>query len=71
MLPRLGSHEPVSAVTGAAGYDVTGGMASKVSQMQALVRRRARAGGAHFSGETPGVVRDALLGTAAPGTLIS
>jgi isopentenyl phosphate kinase len=71
VLPRIAPDARLADVGGAQGYDVTGGMASKVAQMQALVQRVPGLEVRIFSGETPGVVRDALLGRAAPGTLIS
>ncbi len=55
---------------GAQGYDVTGGMASKVAEMQALVRQVPGLEVRIFSGQEPGVVRDALLGRTLPGTMI-
>lgn len=70
VLPRIGSEEAVGGAQGAQGYDVTGGMASKVSQMQALVRQVPGLEVRIFSGEAPDLVRDVLLGTSAPGTMI-
>jgi isopentenyl phosphate kinase len=52
------------------GADVTGGMASKVREMQALVRAMPSVSVRIFSGAEPGRVRAALLGEAQPGTLI-
>ena len=71
VLPHIGCESEVTGARGAQGYDVTGGMASKVAQMQALVRQVPGLEVRIFSGEPPGAVRDALLGRASPGTLIS
>jgi isopentenyl phosphate kinase len=70
VLPRIGSEDAVGGAQGAQGYDVTGGMASKVAQMQALVRQVPGLEVRIFSGQEAGVVRDALLGRTQPGTLI-
>jgi isopentenyl phosphate kinase len=71
VLPHIPSVAHLTDVGGAQGYDVTGGMASKVSQMQALVQQVDGLQVRIFSGEPPGLVRDTLLGTAQPGTVIS
>lgn len=70
VLPLITPEARLAAVGGAQGYDVTGGMASKVAQMQALVRRVPGLEVRIFSGEKPGLVRDALRGVALPGTAI-
>jgi len=57
-------------VGGSHAADVTGGMASKVSEMRALVESMPDVTVRIFSGEAPGLVRAALLGEASPGTLI-
>jgi isopentenyl phosphate kinase len=71
VVAHLSSEQRLEAAGGAQGYDVTGGMGSKVAQMQALVRRVEGLEVRIFSGETPGLVREALLGRAAPGTVIT
>ncbi len=61
---------PLPHVGGAQATDVTGGMASKVSEMLALAEAVPGVQIRIFSGEEPQVVRAALTGQAAPGTLI-
>ena len=51
-----------TAVGGSAATDVTGGMASKVTEMLALVAQIAGLEVTIFSGQEPGAVKDALLG---------
>ena len=70
VLSRIAPDAILAAVGGAQGYDVTGGMASKVAQMQVLVRRVPGLSVSIFSGEPPGLMRDTLLGQANPGTVI-
>ncbi len=70
VLAHIGPEAKLTAAVGAQGYDVTGGMASKVAQMQALVRSVPGLEVRIFSGATPGLVREALLGAAQPGTVI-
>jgi isopentenyl phosphate kinase len=70
VLAHIGPEAKLAAAVGAQGYDVTGGMASKVAQMQALVRSVPGLTVRIFSGATPGLVREALLGAAQPGTVI-
>ncbi len=70
VLPHIAPGARLAAVGGAQGYDVTGGMASKVAQMQALAASVPGLEVRIFSGETPGVLRAALLGEATPGTVI-
>ena len=62
--------EVAPALSGSAATDVTGGMASKVQEMLALVQAVPHLEVMIFSGETPGVGADALCGSQA-GTLIS
>jgi isopentenyl phosphate kinase len=70
VIPMLKSDSALDGVGGAHSFDVTGGMAGKVRQMQALVAALPGLKVRIFSGEAPGVVRAALLGEAAPGTAI-
>lgn len=70
VLPQIAPGARLAAVGGAQGYDVTGGMASKVAQMQALAASVPGLEVRIFSGETPGVLRATLLGEVAPGTVI-
>jgi isopentenyl phosphate kinase len=70
VLPQLAPDAHLAAAGGAQGYDVTGGMASKVAQMQALALSVPGLAVRIFSGESPGTLRDVLLGRAGPGTLI-
>ncbi|HJW89908.1 MAG TPA: isopentenyl phosphate kinase [Anaerolineales bacterium] len=58
------------ALGGSAATDVTGGMASKVQEMLALVQKNPGMEVFIFSGETPGLVLEALSG-AQVGTVIS
>ncbi|MEP7356002.1 MAG: isopentenyl phosphate kinase [Anaerolineales bacterium] len=71
LLQRLGPDTQPASIGGSHAADVTGGMASKVSEMQALVRVLPGTTVRIFSGAQPGVVREALLGTAEPGTLVA
>jgi isopentenyl phosphate kinase len=59
-----------TAVQGSAAVDVTGGMLAKVESMLAVAERLPALEILIFSGVTPGLVREALLG-AAPGTQIA
>lgn len=70
VIPHLAADAAVGGVGGSHAADVTGGMAGKVREMQALARALPGLAIRIFSGETPGLVRAALLGEAAPGTLI-
>ena len=58
-----------SSLTGSAATDVTGGMLAKVRQVLSLLGEQPGLSAAIFSGETPGNVRQALLGMS-PGTLL-
>jgi isopentenyl phosphate kinase len=71
VIPHLAADAAVGGVGDSHAADVTGGMAGKVREMQALVRTLPGLAVRIFSGETPGLVRSALLGEAAPGTLIA
>ncbi len=51
-----------AAVGGSAATDVTGGMQSKVAEMLALVEQVAGLEVTIFSGQTPGAIKDTLLG---------
>lgn len=51
-----------SGIGGSAATDVTGGMGSKVAQMLALVEQSPGLQVSIFSGQRPGMVKDALLG---------
>jgi isopentenyl phosphate kinase len=53
------------ALSGAQATDVTGGMASKVRQMLALVQAQPGLEVLIFSGQKPGLLRQALVGAAA------
>ncbi|NDJ61210.1 MAG: isopentenyl phosphate kinase family protein [Chloroflexi bacterium] len=59
------------ALGGSAGTDVTGGMATKVRDMVALVQAEPRLTIRICSGLVPGLLQATLLGSAAPGTRIS
>jgi isopentenyl phosphate kinase len=62
----------VEAALGASrGVDVTGGMDTKVRDMVALVTDLPHLAVRIFSGLQPGLLRETLLGSAAPGTLIA
>jgi isopentenyl phosphate kinase len=56
--------ELASSLSGSAYTDVTGGMASKVDQLMALVQIVPGLEALIFSGETPGAVAEALSGSA-------
>jgi isopentenyl phosphate kinase len=71
VVPRLAPGARLGEVGGSHGYDVTGGMASKVQQMLFLVSARPGLEVRIFSGQPAGAVRAALLGEAAYGTVIS
>jgi isopentenyl phosphate kinase len=58
-----------SDLTGSAATDVTGGMLTKVQQILSLLGEQPGLTAAIFSGETPGNIRQALLGMS-PGTLL-
>lgn len=60
----------LQGIEGSAVVDVTGGMASKVGQSLDLVSRFPDLEVLIFSGDTPGAVREAILG-ASPGTRIA
>jgi isopentenyl phosphate kinase len=61
---------PVS-LGGSHAADVTGGMVSKVREMQALAASLAGLEVRIFTGEVPGLLRDTLLDLAQPGTLVA
>lgn len=63
--------EVAAALGGSHGSDVTGGMASKVRGMLDLAGVVPGLAVRIFGGTTPGQLRAALLGTTAPGTLIT
>jgi isopentenyl phosphate kinase len=60
----------LEAVGGSQAADVTGGMAGKVRQMQALAAEAPGIEIRIFSGETPGLLKQVLLGLASPGTVV-
>jgi len=70
VIPHLSADAEAGGVGGSHAADVTGGMAGKVQEMQALARAVPGLAVRIFDGETPGMVRAALQGEAAPGTLI-
>lgn len=70
LVAEIAPEAQLAAVGAARGYDVTGGMASKVAQMQALVRAVPGLEVSIFSGEAPGRLQAALMGTTIPGTVI-
>ncbi|MCC7362174.1 MAG: isopentenyl phosphate kinase family protein [Anaerolineales bacterium] len=70
ILPHIRPDEAVSGAGGSAAVDVTGGMAAKVREMQALAAAVPGLTVRIFSGELPGLVQAALLGEAHPGTTI-
>jgi isopentenyl phosphate kinase len=71
IIPRIAPGTALGAVGGAHAADVTGGMAGKVRAMQALAQAVPGLTVRIFSGAEPGLVRAALAGEAAPGTLIA
>ena len=71
VIGRLGAGAAPAALGGSHAADVTGGMASKVVEMQALVQSVPGASVRIFSGAQAGLVRQALLEEAQPGTLIT
>jgi isopentenyl phosphate kinase len=71
LIQHFGADTHPVAIGGSHAADVTGGMASKVHEMQALVKAIPGLSVRIFSGAAPGVVREALLDQARPGTLIS
>jgi isopentenyl phosphate kinase len=71
VIDHLRPDNTLADIGGSHAADVTGGMASKVREMQALVREAAGVTVRIFSGTEPGAVRAALLGEAEVGTLIS
>lgn len=70
-IARIKPDDRLAAIGGSHAADVTGGMASKVEQMQALARQRPGVEVRIFSGTQPGLVRDTLLNAAQPGTLVA
>ncbi len=70
VIPEINSTESLSGLTGSHAADVTGGMTSKVREMLALARAVSDVEIRIFSGDEVGLVRAALIGEAAPGTLI-
>ena len=71
LIQHFGADMHPVAIGGSHAADVTGGMASKVQAMQALVKTIPGLSVRIFSGADPGLVREALLDKAPPGTLIS
>ena len=68
VIPSLTPGANLEAIGGSRAADVTGGMAAKVREMLALVAEVPGVSVQIFSGETPGLVRAALLGEVEPGT---
>ena len=71
LIQHFGADSQPAAIGGSHAADVTGGMASKVQEMQALLRALPGLSVRIFSGAEPGVVREALLDKARPGTLVA
>ena len=71
VIGRLGPGSAPAALGGSHAADVTGGMAGKVREMQALVQALPDVTVRIFSGSEHGLVRQALLDEAWPGTLIA
>jgi hypothetical protein len=70
IIPHIRPDEPVGAAGAAHTVDVTGGMASKVREMQALAAAVPGLTVRIFSGELPGMVHATLVGDSHPGTTI-
>jgi isopentenyl phosphate kinase len=70
VIPEVGVDETLEVVGGSHAADVTGGMASKVREMQALVRAVPGLTVRIFSGTEVGTVRAMLMGEAVGGTVI-
>jgi isopentenyl phosphate kinase len=70
VVPVITPDTPLGSVGGSHAADVTGGMASKVSQMLALAAALPELEIRIFSGMEPGLLRAVLLQEAEPGTLI-
>jgi isopentenyl phosphate kinase len=70
VVPEVASTEALEAVGGSHAADVTGGMASKVRQMQALASEVPGLVVRIFSGEEAGLVRAMLMGEGRAGTVI-
>jgi isopentenyl phosphate kinase len=70
VIPSLVPGANLEAIGGSQAADVTGGMATKVREMLALVSDVPGLSVQIFSGETPGLVRGALLGKVQPGTML-
>ncbi len=71
IIQRLRPDMQPAEIGGSNAADVTGGMASKVREMQALVEMSSGLSVRIFSGTEPGVVREVLLDRVRPGTLIT
>lgn len=70
VLPVIAPGAALDALGGSHAADVTGGMAGKVREMQRLVMAVPGLSVRIFTGAEPGLLRDTLLGRAAPGTHI-
>lgn len=68
IMPAIADAEAAAALSGAHTADVTGGMEAKVRETLAMVRSAPGCEALIFSGETPDLVRRALLGEAVAGT---
>ena len=70
VIPLVTQATALSGLGGSRAADVTGGMASKVSEMLALTQAVPGVSVRIFTGMSPGAVRAVLLGESAPGTVI-
>ena|SRR3989338_7579200 len=71
IIPEITPRTDFAHVSGSHAADVTGGMAGKVSEMLQLVQAVPGCTVQIFSGETPGLTRQALLGEKIAGTLLT
>jgi isopentenyl phosphate kinase len=71
LVQLIGRDTKGAAIGGSHAADVTGGMASKVQQMQLLVQAMPGISVRIFSGAEPNVLRETLLEEVQPGTLIA
>jgi len=70
VIPQIQPGVALEGVGASHAADVTGGMASKVNEMLAIVAASPTVQIQIFSGEEPGLVRAALLGEAVEGTML-
>jgi isopentenyl phosphate kinase len=71
VIPHISHKDDYDNISGAHTADVTGGMAAKVREALAMAASAPGGEVVIFSGETPGLVKRALLGESVPGTVIS